>query len=212
MIGWAGLSSPIGKPKKFYPMNYQLKIFGNILILFALVGLSFIFIPAVRQEARYQFKELLNIKPSVDIKPKDIEFGIVIPKIEANAKVFPNVDAGNEKEYFNVLQKGVAHARGTDLPGGRDNIYLFAHSTGDIVNLRFFNAIFYLLHRLESGDEISLYYLGRRYNYYVYDKKIVEATDLKYLTSKYGEPVLTLQTCWPPGTTLKRLLVFAKPK
>lgn len=193
-------------------MNYQLKAFGNVLILFAFVGLGLIFIPAVRQEARYQFRDLLNIAPATDTKPKDTNFGIVIPKIEANAKVILNVNPGIEREYLAALQKGVAHAKGTDFPGGSDNIYLFAHSTGDVFNLQFFNAVFYLLHRLENGDEISVYYLGRRYNYYVYDKKVVEADDVDYLVKKTGTPTLTLQTCWPPGTTLKRLLVFARPK
>lgn len=193
-------------------MNYQLKAFGNILILFALFGLTLIFLPPVRQEAKYQFKELLKIAPPKDIKPKDTNFGIVIPKIEANAKVFSNTNAADEKEYQKVLSQGVAHTLGTDFPGGTDNIYLFAHSTGDVFNLRFFNAVFYLLHRLEVGDEIIVYYGGRRFNYYVYDKKIVEPTDVSYLTKKYGYSVLTLQTCWPPGTTLQRLLVFARPR
>lgn len=193
-------------------MDYQLKAFGNVMILFAFVGLSLIFIPVARQEVRYQFKELLNIPPPKDMKPKDTNFGIVIPKIEANAKVFANTSTGNEKEYQAVLAKGVAHARGTDFPGGKDNIYLFAHSTGEFVNLSSFNAVFYLLHKLESNDEIVLYYNNRRYNYYVYDKKIVEVSDVEYLTKKYDSTNLTLQTCWPPGTTLKRLLVFAKPK
>ena len=71
-------------------MDYQLKAFGNILILFAFVGLSLIFIPVTRQEVRYQFKELLQIRPSENIKPKDTSFGIVIPKIDANSQVFAN--------------------------------------------------------------------------------------------------------------------------
>lgn len=193
-------------------MNYQFKAFGNILILFALIGLSFIFLPPVRQEAKYQFSQLLKIEPAKNIVPKDADFGIVIPKIGANSKIIANVDAGNQNEYDKALQKGVAHALGSSLPGGPDDIYLFAHSTDFSFDVLRFNAVFYLLHNLEKGDEISVYYLGRRYNYYVYDKKIVADSDVEYLAKKYGHPNLTLQTCWPPGTTLDRLLVFAKPK
>lgn len=193
-------------------MDYQFKALGNILVLLALVGLSFIFLPPVRQEARYQFSQLLKISPATDLKPIDPNFGIVIPKIGANAKVIANVDAGNQNEYDKALQKGVAHVLGSSLPGGPDDVYLFAHSTDFSFEILRFNAVFYLLHNLENGDEISLYYLGRRYNYYVYDKKIVDANDVEYITKKYGQPTLTLQTCWPPGTTLKRLLVFAKPR
>ncbi len=190
---------------------YQVKVFGNLLILFALIGLTFIFFPPAQQEVRYRFKELLNITPG-NIQPVDSEFGIVIPKIEANSKIYANTAAGNDTENKAVLQKGVAHAKGTDFPGGKDDIFLFAHSTDFSFNIARFNAIFYLLHNLENGDEISLYYLGRRYNYYVFDKKIVDPSDVEYITKKYGESIVTLQTCWPPGTTLKRLLVFAKPK
>ncbi len=193
-------------------MNYQFKAFGNILIVFALLGLTVIFFPPTRQEVRYQFSQLLKISAPQDLKPVDTSFGIVIPKISANAKVFANVDAGNQKEYEQILQKGVAQVLGTSLPGGPDNIYLFAHSTDFSFDVLRYNAVFFLLHNLENGDEISLYYLGRRYNYYVYDKKIVEPEDVEYITKKYGRPTLTLQTCWPPGTTLKRLLVFARPK
>lgn len=193
-------------------MEYQLKAFGNILILFALVGLTLIFFPAARQEVRYKFKELLKIEPAKNIKPVNADFGIVIPKIEANQKIFPNVSTGDDKEYLKVLQKGVAHAKGSDFPGGNENIYLFAHSTGELINVSSFNAVFYLLHKLEAGDEIILYYRNRRYNYYVYDKKIIDPKDVEYLTKKYGQSSLTLQTCWPPGTTLQRLLVFARPE
>lgn len=195
-------------------MKYQLKIFANLVIVFSLVILTFIFLPVVRQEISYQITKISS-KPQTkyaDLQPKDVQFGIVIPKIKANAKVIVNVDPGNRTEYLAALKKGVAHARGTDFPGGKDNIYLFAHSTDFDFNVFSFNAVFYLLHNLEKGDEISVYYLGRRYNYYVFAKKIVEGNEVEYLTKKYGETILTLQTCWPPGTTLQRLLVFAKPK
>lgn len=195
-------------------MKYQLKIFVNLVIVICVVLLTFIFLPVAKQEIAYQITKIAsNSKSSYpDLSPKDTQFGIVVPKIKANSKVIVNVDPGNKTEYMAALRTGVAHAKGTDFPGGKDNIYLFAHSTDFDFNVFSFNAIFYLLHNLEAGDEVTLYYLGRRYNYYVYDKKIVYGSDVEYLTKKYGESVLTLQTCWPPGTTLQRLLVFAKPK
>ncbi|MBI3980769.1 sortase [Candidatus Microgenomates bacterium] len=195
-------------------MKYQIKIFANLIIIFSIVLLTFIFLPVARQEISYQITKITSpVKNKYpDLPPKDTQFGIVIPKIKANSKVIINVDPGDKGEYMAALRKGVAHAKGTDFPGGKENIYLFAHSTDFDFNVFAFNAIFYLLHNLEKGDEVTLYYLGRRYNYYVFDKKIVNGEDVEYLTKKYGESVLTLQTCWPPGTTLQRLLVFAKPR
>ena len=44
----------------------------------------------------------------------------------------------------------------------------------------------------------------------VFDKTVVNPNDLTYLTNRYDSSVLTLQTCDPPGTLFKRLVVRAK--
>ncbi len=137
----------------------------------------------------------------------------MIPKLGANAKVFPNVDSSNQNEFLPLLQKGVAHAKGTDFPGMQGNIYLFAHSTDNFWDVGRYNAIFYLLKDLSKGDDVVLFFGNRRYNYKVVESRIVDSSDISYLTkSQEGEETLILQTCWPPGTTWKRLLVFAKRK
>lgn len=148
--------------------------------------------------------------PADVITPVSTQFGIVIEKINANAEVVPNVNPANEKEYVNALQKGVAHAAGTSLPGEKGNMYLFSHSTDAPWNIVRYNAIFYLLRELEIGDRVVIFYQGKRYDYYVFDKRVVGAADVQYLTAKYNVPVLTLQTCDPPGTLFKRLIVRAK--
>lgn len=151
----------------------------------------------------------LNIHQVDFLVPEDPNFSIVIPKIGANAKVLANVDAGNKAVYLEALKKGVAHTEGTAFPGEGGHIFLFAHSTDYFWNVGSYNAIFYLLYKLEKGDEINLFYQGERFLYRLIDKKIVEASQVEYLTRKTNKEFLTLQTCWPPGTTLKRLLVFA---
>ncbi len=141
--------------------------------------------------------------------PKDPEFSIVVPKIAANAKVIPNVDPANEREYLRALKKGVAHAKGTAFPGEGGHIYLFAHSTDYIWNVGTYNAVFYLLYKLERGDEINIFYKGKRYVYKVIGKTIADPKQVEYLTRKTNKEFLTLQSCWPPGTTWKRILIFA---
>lgn len=147
------------------------------------------------------------------IVPKETQFSIVIPKINANANIVPNVDPGNEAEFQDALQLGVAHAKGTVFPGHTGNIYLFAHSTDSFWNVGRYNAIFYLLKDVTPGDEVIVYFENVRHNYVVTDSKIVEPSDVSYLVDSQKAPneTLVLQTCWPPGTTWKRLLVFAKP-
>lgn len=151
----------------------------------------------------------LNLKQVEILVPEDPQFSIVIPKIGANAKILANVDAADEKIYLDALNKGVAHALGTVFPGEGGHVFLFAHSTDYFWNVGSYNAIFYLLNKLENNDEVNIFYQGQRYVYRVIGKKVVNPSQVEYLTSKTNKEFLTLQTCWPPGTTLKRLLIFA---
>ena len=144
------------------------------------------------------------------IIPVSTDFGIVIEKIDANAKIIANVNPGNEKEYAKALQAGVAQALGSTAPGEKGNLYLFSHSTDAPWNIIRFNAIFYLLRELEKGDRVVIFYQNKRFDYIVYDKVVASPMDVSYLTNKYDMPVLTLQTCDPPGTLLNRLIVRAK--
>lgn len=215
-----------------------LRTIGNFLVLFSLVGITLTFGQALYQEGLYQWNTLRGVEFSlasepllqetsgfgnllapptgattVTITPVDTDFSIVIPKINANAKILPNVDAANYNEYMAALRKGVAHAAGTVFPGMNGNVYLFAHSTDYFWNVGRYNAVFYLLKELEVGDEVDVFFLGRRYIYTINEKNIVNPEDVSYITNSIGgEPRLTLQTCWPPGTSIKRLIVVAKPK
>ncbi len=151
----------------------------------------------------------LNLKEVEVLVPEDPNFSIIVPGIGANARVIPNVNAGNEEEYLQTLQKGVAHAQGTAFPGENGHIFLFAHSTDYFWNVGTYNAVFYLLYKVQAGDEIDLFYKNQRYKYRVLQKRVVEPSQVEFLTRKTNKELLTLQTCWPPGTALQRLLVFA---
>lgn len=165
------------------------------------------------------FSAILSDKKEQILIPKDPMFSLLIPKVGANEKVFPNVNPDNEKEFLPILYKGVAHAKGTVFPGMKGNIYLFAHSSDNFWDVGRYNAVFYLLKDLVVGDEIVVFFENRRHDYVITGSKVVEDSDVKYLisnqqsaTSNQNQEQLILQTCWPPGTTWKRLLVFARPK
>ncbi|HYM65123.1 MAG TPA: sortase [Candidatus Sulfotelmatobacter sp.] len=160
------------------------------------------------------FGEVLT-GPKVQIlTPKDTKFSIIIPKIGASAKIFPNVDPTNENEFLPILLKGVAHAKGTVFPGMKGNIYLFAHSTDNFWDVGRYNAVFYLLKDLQPGDDIVIFFENKRHDYIVKSSKIVNPSDVSYIVNsqKQNKEQLILQTCWPPGTAWQRLLVFAEPK
>lgn len=147
---------------------------------------------------------------SKTIVPVSTDFGIVIEKIDANAKIIADVDPGKEKEYMKALSEGIAHAKGTAKPPEKGNIYLFSHSVNAPWDVVRYNAVFYLLGKMEVGDRIIIFYQGKRFDYIIFDKIIAAATDTNFLIQNYDQSVLTLQTCDPPGTTLNRLVVRAR--
>lgn len=185
-----------------------MKFVSNILIFVSIVILYLIFFPIAKEEVKYEINKIVPSK--IDLTPLNKDFSILIPKINAVSPIIKNVDPYNKDIFLNSLQKGVAHAKGTVAPNQNGNVYLFAHSTDAFYNVNQYNAIFYLIGKLEKDDEIKIYYEDKEYLYKVIDKKVVSADDVKYLTDKTNEKILTLQTCYPPGTTFKRLIIIAK--
>lgn len=184
-----------------------LNFLGNLLIIVSLTGLFLTFGPAVKEEVKYQTTNILDINTTLN--PPNTDFSIVIPKISAAAPVFTDTDPYDPTKYLPILKKGVAHAKGTSYPGESGNTYLFAHSTDSFYNVGKYNAVFYLLGKLEKDDEVFVYYKGEEIRYLVDSVKVVEADDVKYLGKISDGNTLTLQTCYPPGTTLKRLVVVS---
>lgn len=214
-----------------------LRTFGNFLFLFAIFGVIATFGPAGYYEVQYRviqargvefqvsetladepketasFADLLTGSKEQELSPIDTEFSILIPKIGATSKIIPNVDPSNENAFLPALSQGVAHAQGSVFPGLEGNVYLFAHSADNFWDAGRYNAIFYLLKDLKEGDEIVVFYKGERHNYFVTGTKIVDPSDVSFITNaQEGGEQLILQTCWPPGTAFKRLLVFARPR
>ena len=212
------LALSLSKGPNHIKLSRMLLAFGGIILGVGLVLFLLVFYPVISAELHYQFfrpdpKVVVAAKPQSGKKtltPVDSQFGIVIPKIEANAKVIPNVNPYDPKDYQWQLTKGVAHARGTVFPGQVGNVFIFAHSAGDFMEANRFNAVFYLLYKLNKGDDIDLFYKGEKFKYQVTQIKYVEATDVKYLSGNGNEKTVTLMTCWPPGTTLRRLIVVGK--
>lgn len=210
-----------------------IRTLGNVLIVISIVGIVFTFWPVASAYIhrlsdkftgkKYEAAPLVSTTQSFGsllgqqdpnlriLIPKDPNFSIIVEKIGANAPIIINVDASKKSVYNNALKKGVAHALGTSFPGQKGVTYLFAHSTDTIFNVPRYNAVFYLLGELKAGDRIVLFFNGRRYDYFVTETKITEASDTSYFTLKTEEQMLVLQTCYPPGTTWRRFLVIAKP-
>lgn len=198
---------------------------GSALMAFALLIIVFTYYPVLKEEGRYFFtgknkgeavtraeaerleQDGQKVKALI---PQDENFGIVIPKIGANSPVVADVDWKDEPTYQRALTKGVAHAKDTAKPGEKGNIFLFAHSGVDFYEALQYNAAFYLINKLQEGDEIDIFYQGHKYTYAVTEKKTVPASNLSSILDAAQKETLTLMTCWPAGTTFSRLLVIAE--
>lgn len=206
-----------------------LKIFGSGLLTFAIVLFMFSYGQIITQELSYWLNSpaIDQTTPFVyrDVSAQRVEdveseakehnltayFSLVIPKIDASANIITNVDVNNKLDYLSALQKGIAHARGSSFPGQNGRIFLFSHSTDSPANFAQYNAVFYLLRKLEKGDQIVIYFTAKKYVYEVIDKIVESPADTHWLEPKSGAEELVLMTCDPPGTTWNRLIIVAKP-
>lgn len=196
-----------------------------ILITYFLYWLISAVLPIFIVEVNYQYKLFLRDKLHVNHISEFFlpdfsqltfrgrsdypDYGITIPAIFINEPVVFNVNPNDKKTYTTALKKGIAHASGTSFPDNGGLGYYFAHSSTPEFKHQY-NAIFYLLGKLKKEDDIYIWHEGKKFAYRVTSLQITTANDVSFLNNSYPKETIVLQTCWPPGTTQKRLLVFAQ--
>lgn len=132
---------------------------------------------------------------------------IAIPVVDINAPITFGVN-NTAKEVAASLINGVIQINGTSLPGQSGNIYITGHSSNYVWAKGDYNSVFAILDKLVVGDQIYVNYNGTTYEYKIFDRKIVVPSDTSMLKST-SDSRLTLVTCWPVGTSLKRLVLSA---
>lgn len=141
------------------------------------------------------------------------EMKITIPRLKiSKMPVVINVDSYNDKSYLPVLDKKLAHFKGTSLPDNAGNTFIYGHSTNELIaraNPQLPQVAFTFLNKLELGDEITIEMNGENYKYVLQKSKVVEPEDISPIFSKTNSKTLTLMTCWPPGVGEKRLILVA---
>lgn len=127
-------------------------------------------------------------------------YRLSIPKLKIeNAQV---IFGGND------LKKNLIQYPETAFPGQLGNTVIFGHSVlPQFFNPKSYMTIFSTLYRLKTGDEIFIDYDTVRYKYLVSDIYEVQPTDLSVLEQRFDSRYLTLITCSPPGTYLRRLVI-----
>ncbi|HLN19270.1 MAG TPA: sortase [Patescibacteria group bacterium] len=145
-----------------------------------------------------------EIKPLVEISIA--KMNISAPMIWSKSE--------DEKSQLEDLKQGVAHFPKTAAPGQIGNMVISGHSSNYFWVSGDYNYIFKDLNNLSKGDVIRLKTSqknGRVITYYYkVTNKFVTAPDDNRIFENSENPTLTLSTCWPLGTNLKRLIVKAE--
>lgn len=140
-----------------------------------------------------------NYKPKGK-RPKN--FLLSIPKLEI-------VDANVKVDSLN-FEKNLSHFPGSAIPGEIGNSFITGHSVlPQFADPKNYKSIFSKLSDLDVGDDIIAEVDGKKLNFVVQYKKVVDPKDTSVIgqISQSGKN-LTLMTCVPPGTNLKRLIVI----
>ncbi|MBD3329115.1 sortase [Candidatus Dojkabacteria bacterium] len=128
-------------------------------------------------------------------------------------KITPNVNSYDEDVYNLSLKSGVAHFRGTPLPGDGGNTFIYGHSSVPT----WFEAYksnpeiaFSRLENMSIGDEVIVKKDENTLKYVVRKIKRVAPDDFSILQPQGDQETITLMTCWPLGIGTKRLIVIGE--
>jgi LPXTG-site transpeptidase (sortase) family protein len=206
----------------FFGILYKIMLFGFIFV----VVYGAINFGALKEKISFWYKNDVKAEPytqdtavpsitTPDAQPKETkpdlpemaENTIYIPSLNIKAPITWRVN-NTSREVSSSLENGVIQLAGTALPGEKGNIYITGHSSNYIWAKGDYNNVFALLNNLAAGDLAYIKFENTTYIYKIKDQKIVLATDMSVL-NKTTDSRLTMVTCWPVGTSLKRLVVTA---
>lgn len=140
------------------------------------------------------------------------ESKLIIPKINLEAPIVPDVSGNTEDVFQQALEDGIVHYPGTPKPGEKGNSVVFGHSSANLFNPGKHKYVFVRLHQLSVGDTYAINYGGVQYVYKIISREVVKPTqvDVLYRQPEGKTAVTTLITCDPPGTSNNRLIIVGE--
>lgn len=135
---------------------------------------------------------------------------LVVPVLNIDAPIQWSIEDEKAKSDAALLN-GVVQIANSALPGQGGNIYITGHSSNYAWEKSKYSTIFGHLDKLKTGDNIYLRYKNELFTYQVTGQKTLMPNDLSLVNVTGGSTEqLSLVTCWPVGTSDKRLAVLAK--
>ena len=156
--------------------------------------------------------------PPLKFSPTPLDYRLIVPKIGKNVPLVEMSDkyisddlwGKFEKQVQKALKNGVVHYPGTAEPGQFGNVFLTGHSSYYPWLDGNYKDVFANLVQLDVGDMYYVYYQQQKYKYKITEKKEVSPTEVDVLKQPQDKKLSSLMTCWPLGTTLRRLVVIAE--
>ncbi len=190
-------------------------IFAGLAVVFTILFLQYnrlIFAPiaAYVSPGESPAGEITAVDPTVTLTKVSSENKLIIPKLNVDVPLNFGYDAS---EAMSAMNHGVVHYRingASAYPGEIGNFVVLGHSAGDVYSANQYKFIFSGLERLEEGDIIYVHYNSMRYTYKMVGREIILPTEVEKLTEPKEVPTLLMVTCWPLGTSQKRLVIHAE--
>lgn len=154
--------------------------------------------------------EITAVDPTVTLTKVSSDPKLIIPKLNVDVPLNFGVELSG---VMAAMNNGVVHYRingASAYPGEIGNFVVMGHSAGDVYSSNQYKFIFSGLERLEEGDIMYVHYNSVRYTYKMVGREIILPTEVSKLVLTTDKPMMTLVTCWPLGTSQKRLLVYAE--
>ncbi len=146
------------------------------------------------------------------IQNKKIEISpdptLIVPTLGIKAPIIFS-KSNDHNQITTDLREGVSHMVNTANPGERGNVFLTGHSSYYFWDKGKYKEVFAHLDGLNRDDLFYLDYNDKRFTYKVIEKRTVLPTEMS-VTNQGNRKIATLMTCYPTGTTLKRLIVIGE--
>ena len=143
--------------------------------------------------------------PAESVTPPNKKLMLTVPRLGLK-----DVKVGDSPDQSYLDREGIMHLSGTGFPHQEDsNTYIAAHAIG-YAESRVTYA-FRDLEDMQNGDRVIVRdATGKKYEYRVYERMIVDPDDVWVTKPVEGKKIISLQTCWPEPSFEKRLVVRAE--
>jgi sortase A len=157
-----------------------------------------------------------NANQSPNLNPQT-EINLEVPgklEIPANNLAVPLIWTKDVANFETDLKSGVVHYPGTVLPGQIGTSYISGHSSGYVWDRSPYKQVFAILGQVKDGTSFVITVTQKdgklvKYHYIVERRGEYAANDQAQFINT-ADSVVALSTCWPVGTTARRLVLFSK--